>query len=301
MSVGVISGWSVVAGPEAEALDVREELGRKGTSAFDRCTTLAVVACGRALRSSPVVVDDGRRDRIGVVLGTTAGSVRSAVDFTVDTLVEERPYYVNPSHFPNTVMNAAAGRSAIWYGLRGTNATVAGGPVAFLSALKYAGNALRGRHVDTVLVGAVEEMTAHAAGVARAAGCERFTEGAAIFVMHAPGSAPDEDMSAEVLSVAAGFSTDDAAGALAGCVRRALADASVDPADVAYVADGARPDDRPGSMAAAAAMDLAAVLDLHRSGVLPDGAPSVICGQSAEGAVVAAVVRGWDRGRRDRS
>ncbi|MEE3922501.1 hypothetical protein V2I01_41795 [Micromonospora sp. BRA006-A] len=74
---------------------------------------------------------DDNRDRIGIVTGTTAGSVKSSVDYAAETFTQQPPYLVNPALFPNTVMNCAAGQSAIWYKLHGPNATVAGGPLAF--------------------------------------------------------------------------------------------------------------------------------------------------------------------------
>lgn len=104
----------------------RELLGRKGTRSMDRVTGLAVAAVGRLL-------DDGHGARIpgldedtGLVLGTSNGSVGSIMSFTRDSLTEDRPYLVDPARFPNTVMNCAAGQSAIRHGLRGPNVTIAG-------------------------------------------------------------------------------------------------------------------------------------------------------------------------------
>lgn len=153
-------------GPHGYALvdfNVRELLGRKGTSFLDRATALALVACGEALASAGLPVDDGNRSRIGVALGTTVGSLRSSSDYSRETLQADRPYLVNPVLFPNTVMNCAAGQVAIRYGLRGVNSTVAGGRLGFLAALRYAANALSRGYADAMLVGAVEEFTPHTA------------------------------------------------------------------------------------------------------------------------------------------
>lgn len=109
--------------PQGQALldfDVRARLGRRGTSFYDRATALAVVACGDALDDSGLTVDDTTRTRIGVVLGTTVGSLKSTSDYTRETLVQDKPYLVNPVLFPNTVMNCAAGQAAIRHGLKGS-------------------------------------------------------------------------------------------------------------------------------------------------------------------------------------
>src|SRR5690242_15741923 len=79
--------------------DVRAFLGRKGTAFLDRGTALALVACGQALEDSGLEVGEDNRERVGVVLGTSVGSLRSMSDYTRETLVEERPYLVNPALF----------------------------------------------------------------------------------------------------------------------------------------------------------------------------------------------------------
>src|SRR5699024_7600310 len=87
--------------------------------------------------------EDGERlpgigEDAGLVLGTHTGSAQSIMDFTRESLVSAKPFYVDPSLFPNTVMNCAAGQSAIWHQLKGPNTTIAGGRGTGLLALQYA-------------------------------------------------------------------------------------------------------------------------------------------------------------------
>ncbi|MFE7168813.1 beta-ketoacyl synthase N-terminal-like domain-containing protein [Streptomyces sp. NPDC057616] len=140
-------------------LKVAELIGRKGTRHLDRTTKLGLVACRLALDSLPSPVGSGT----GVVLGTSTGSIRSSSEYSLETLRQERPYLVNPSLFPNTVMNCAAGQIAIRHGLKGVNATLAGGHLAGVQVLRYARNALRQGHADRLLVGGVEEFCAQSA------------------------------------------------------------------------------------------------------------------------------------------
>ena len=127
-----------------EDFDARAELGRKGIRTLDRATLLAIATIARL---GPAVVDPAQRDEpgpsgvpavTGLVMGTGAGSVQSTMDFTRDALTGDRPYLVDPARFPNTVMNFAAGQCAIWYGLRGPNATVTTGRATGIAALRYA-------------------------------------------------------------------------------------------------------------------------------------------------------------------
>jgi len=169
--------------------DVRAALGRKDTSALDRGTGLVLVACARALKDSGLSVNDQNRHRIGIVLGTSCGSLKSMSDFTIETLTESKPYLVNPMLFPNTVMNRAAGQAAIRHGLKGVNATVAGEQLAFLAALQYASMAIRRGNADVLLTGAFEEFTPHRAWAAWVTGPSPATlpvgEAAAVFVLEA--------------------------------------------------------------------------------------------------------------------
>jgi len=137
--------------------DAREVLGKKGTRSMDRVTGLAVTAVGRLIKDAEgnQVVDTG--PDTGLVLGTTTGSAQSMMDFTRSTLTAEQPFYVDPSVFPNTTMNCAAGQCAIWYQLKGPNTTIAGGRTAGLTALTYGRRLLRSRRAAKVLVGGVEE------------------------------------------------------------------------------------------------------------------------------------------------
>jgi 3-oxoacyl-[acyl-carrier-protein] synthase II len=317
-------------GPRAYALvdfNVRAELGRKGTGFFDRRTGLTVICCGRALRDAGLEVTDQNRHRIGVVVGTTAGSVRSAVDYAAETFRQHPPHLVNPALFPNTVMNCAAGQVAIWFGLHGVNATLAGGRMAFLSVLRYCGNAFRTRQADFLLAGAVEEFTPHTAWLwPRGPGRPLPGEGGAMFGLR-PGGGPANRRrpDAEVLGVTLGFcpGRDDRTAAIAGCVRRALLQSGMGLERVRFAAVGGS--DSPAADAAgwraigqavgaepaepvrvegatgdvptaAGALELAAVLARHRHDPGLDGELSVLVAQNPEGAVGAAVIRGWSRG-----
>jgi 3-oxoacyl-[acyl-carrier-protein] synthase II len=317
-------------GPSGHALvdfDVRRELARKGTAFFNRCTGLALAACGRALADAGLRVEDANRHRVGVVMGTTLGSLKSMSDYTRDTLVGDRPYLVNPALFPNTVMNCAAGQAAVWYGLKGVNTTVAGGQLAFLAVLRYAARALRCGHADVLLAGAVEEFTPHAAWAAHRAGPAgvTFGEGAAVFVVERAETARGVGRRphAEVLSVVTGFSPGGAqAAALAGCVRRALAEAGVTPPELSLLATaetGCADDDRVEGdalavalggaaaerllvkravgdcQAASGALQLAAVLAVHRADPGRDGGAALVTSWTPEGGVGAAVLRAWSR------
>ena len=231
--------------PEFEATAF---LGKKGTRFLDRTTTLAVATIGLAIQHGRFNIGVDNQERIGVVLGTNVGSIKSVSDFMRDTLVHERPYMVNPMHFPNAVMNCAAGQSAIWHKLKGINTTISGGRMAGLLALRYASLMLRLGYVETVFTGGVEEFceqTAwgfHHAGLAQSEGDVLLGEGCAVFALEKPQTAEAQgrEVLAEVLACEVGvYHADDdeddvseQAAGLAQCIRRALDRAGVKPEEV---------------------------------------------------------------------
>ena len=144
--------------PDARAclvpgFDVREVLGRKGTRAMNRVTGLAVAAVGA------LADPGGEGPGTALVLGTTTGSLQSMMDFTRDSLTGDRPFDVDPTLIPNSVMNCAAAQCAIRHRIEGPNTTLASGRPSGLLALAYARRLLVGGRADSALCGAAEEYT----------------------------------------------------------------------------------------------------------------------------------------------
>ena len=126
---------------------------------MDRVTGLAITA---------VSAIGGTHDRdTALVLGTTGGSLRSAMNFSRASLTAERPFDVDPAVIPSVVMNCAAGHCAIWHGITGPNTTIAGGRAAGLLGLAYARRLLRAGRASTVLCGAAEEYSAERSWLTR--------------------------------------------------------------------------------------------------------------------------------------
>jgi len=137
--------------------DTAALIGAKGIRTMDRSTALAVCTA-KLLHGDRPASSGPQSERTGFVLGTSTGSIRSTSDFTRDSLVQERPFLVNPALFPNTVMNCAAGQCGIWFKARAVNATISGGRLSGLLALKYAAQTLRRGYADRLFTGAVEEL-----------------------------------------------------------------------------------------------------------------------------------------------
>lgn len=339
--------WSV---PFREAclvpdFHIREILGRKNTRSMDRVTGLAVTAIrhllsgeradaradGRESAREGAAGDGAERlpgvgEHTGLALGTSTGSAQSIMDFTRDSLVGAKPFFVDPARFPNTVMNCAAGQSAIWHGLKGPNATIAGGRAAGLLTLRYALRLQRAGRARTVLCGAVEEFTSARAWLewhtrADDDASAVLGEGAAVWLLETADEAREHGRGglAEVEGVEFGFATDPAAArtVLADAVTRLLDRTGTAPGEVRVLADAQAPgaegeaeraaladvlgghqplrvataDAIGDTCAASAAFQIAAVLALAEHGEAAPGSPALVTTVDRDGVVGAALLR----------
>ncbi|MFI0780652.1 beta-ketoacyl synthase N-terminal-like domain-containing protein [Streptomyces sp. NPDC021212] len=328
--------WSV---PFREAclvpdFHIREILGRKNTRSMDRVTGLAVTAIRHLLSGEQEGTGGGEGaqrlpgvgEHTGIALGTSTGSAQSIMDFTRDSLVGAKPFFVDPARFPNTVMNCAAGQSAIWHGLKGPNTTIAGGRAAGLLTLRYALRLQRAGRARTVLCGAVEEFTSARAWLewhtrADDDASAVLGEGAAVWLLETADEAREHGRGglAEVEGVEFGFAADPAAArtVLADAVTRLLDRTGTAPGDVRALADaqapGAEGEAERGALAdvlgghrplrvapadaigdtcaASAAFQIAAVLALAERGELASGSPALVTTVDRDGVVGAALLR----------
>ncbi len=132
-------------------------LGSKGLRNLDRTTLLSLVAAKLALDDAQLKITEENTHEIGIVLGSTMGSVHSISSFDIESLCEG-PRYVNPAQFPNTVINSPASQIAIRFRAKAINTTIGTGFSASLDAIEYAADMLHAGRVKTVLVGGAEEL-----------------------------------------------------------------------------------------------------------------------------------------------
>lgn len=308
--------------------ETRAVLGRKNTRSMDRATGLAVATVGLLLDQQREVGRGFDGKDIGLVLGTTTGSVQSMMDFTRDSLTQDKPFLVDPACFPNTVMNCAAGQCAIWHDLRGPNTTIAGGQATGLSALNYAARLHHCGHAATVLCGAVEEFSLQRAWLEYHASQDDAApvlgEGCAVFLVEdiAAAARAGRSVLAELLAIDLRVHYGDPGAALIESLRAGLHSAGVGAQDVWSVScdlPGAAGDTVPGTVvdsvidevfgadagprrldvrqlvgdtgAASAAMQLAAVLATAEHDPAASGRIAVVASADRDGVLGCAVLR----------
>lgn len=140
------------------AVDPKAFLSPKERRRVDRLGIFSIISSRLALADGGLEVDDGNRERVGVILGTGIGPMESMEDFA-GLLFEEGPRAANPAVFPNTVYNAASGQVAMRTGVVGPTTTVTAGHAAGASALVYAVDLLGSDHADAMVAVAADTLT----------------------------------------------------------------------------------------------------------------------------------------------
>ncbi len=251
---------------EIKDFDPAVFLGKKGLRDLDRSARLACSAAKLAIDDALLQITDENTGSMGVCVGTTFGSLHSISQFDRVGLLEG-PRFVNPSHFPNTVLNSPASRVSIRFNIKGFNTTISTGSCSGIDALSYAADFIKLQRADVVLTGSVEELCEEiflsffklgylsGADGSQPACCPFdarrdgtiLSEGSAILVLEDLQHAVDRN--AEILAVVKGYgnSFDPSAGrdfeeageGLANAIRLALREASLLPSEIDYIAAGA--------------------------------------------------------------
>jgi 3-oxoacyl-[acyl-carrier-protein] synthase II len=260
------ASFNVHIAGEISDFDPVSFLGKKGLRTLDRSTRLLSSAAKLAIDDADLQITDENTNSIGVSIGTTFGSLHSISQFDREGLIEG-PKYVNPSHFPNTVINSPASQVSIRFKIKGFNTTISTGFCAGLDTIIYASDFIRLNRADVVLAGGVEELCEetflgfHNLGYLSGVNgsepiCCPFdakrngiilSEGAAVLVL--------EDLEhalkrgAEILATVKGYGNSfdpladrdfiDAGSGLRNAITIALRDACLSPEDIDYISAGA--------------------------------------------------------------
>jgi 3-oxoacyl-[acyl-carrier-protein] synthase II len=140
---------------EVKGFDPQGALGRREARRMDRYTQLAAVAVQEAVQHAGLAIDEGNRDRIGVILGTGIGGAGTLVAET-RKFIERGPRWVSPYMVPMMLPDAAPGQIAILLGARGPNMSVVTACASGTNAIGEAAEMIRRGAADVMLAGGSE-------------------------------------------------------------------------------------------------------------------------------------------------
>ncbi len=144
---------------EISDFDAKAFLGKKGIRHIDRTSLLVSSAAKLVMEDAKITHDIYSEDELGIVIGSTYGSIGSISSFDLEGL-EEGPTFVNPMDFPNTVLNAPASRASIFCNATDLNSTISTGTASGLDSIIYAADFLKLGRGKAVLAGGVHGLTA---------------------------------------------------------------------------------------------------------------------------------------------
>ena len=150
-------GLACHLGGEIASFSPKSYLGERNFRPLDRTSQLVAATAQMALDDSGWTAEMRSENEVGLVLGTMFCSVHTISQFDRRALAAG-PAYASPMDFSNTVINAAAGQTAIWHNLRGVNSTIAAGSVSGLQAIIYAAELIRTGRARAILAGGADEL-----------------------------------------------------------------------------------------------------------------------------------------------
>lgn len=151
------TGLRCPLGGEIPSFEAQKYLGRRNLRPLDRTSRLVASAAQLALEDSGWSELMRSNEEVGLVLGTMFCSVHTISEFDRRAL-EAGPAYASPMDFSNTVINAAAGQTAIVHNLRGLNSTISTGATSGLQAIAYATDVIRSGRAKAILAGGADEL-----------------------------------------------------------------------------------------------------------------------------------------------
>lgn len=249
---------------EVRDFDGEALLGSRDARRMDRFAQFAVAAAHQAVDSARLAINDGNRDRIGVIIGTGIGGLGVLVE-QMQIFLERGPSRVSPFLVPMMIPDTAAGLTAIHLGVRGPNMAVVTACATGTNAIGEATEIIRRGQADVMLAGGSEAtvvplamaglsvMTALSTrnddpqGASRPFDLNRdgfvMGEGSAVLILESLEHALQRN--APILGEVRGYgSTNDAyhisapaengAGA-ALCMQQALENAGMEPGEIGYI------------------------------------------------------------------
>ncbi|NOY98775.1 MAG: beta-ketoacyl-ACP synthase II [Chloroflexi bacterium] len=157
------SEWLVKIACEVKGFDPTNYMSARDARRRDRFEQLATVAAQEALAGSGLEITEANAGRIGVILSSAIGGLKSLQD-AIFTLKDYGPRKVSPFLIPMLMSNGAAGLVGIDHGIKGPAMSVASACASGADGIGLAWLMLRAGMIDAALTGA-SEATVTATGI----------------------------------------------------------------------------------------------------------------------------------------
>jgi 3-oxoacyl-[acyl-carrier-protein] synthase II len=157
LQVATAGGSLELPAYRADTEPLEEFVSKRALRRIDHFSRLALLGGYLALQDAGRLEAD--RSRLGVVIATGYGAMQTTFAF-LDSFIDGGDACSSPTHFSNSVHNAAAANLSILLGATGPSLTVSQFELSVHSALLTARQWLAEGRVDAVLLGGVDELGA---------------------------------------------------------------------------------------------------------------------------------------------
>ena len=149
------SQYPVRIAGEVKGFEPHDYSDHKDVKKSDLFIHYALAATHFAMADSGLVVDDGNRDRVGVIIGSGMGGL-PLIETMHKVLLDRGPSRVSPFFIPALIVNMAAGQVSIRYGARGPNSCPATACTTGLHAVGDAFRQIQYGAADAMIAGGTE-------------------------------------------------------------------------------------------------------------------------------------------------
>lgn len=261
-----VAPWSCKIGGELKGFDPHQFIPRKKARHMTLTSQLAVVATGQALEDAGLDLEQEDRDRVGVLIGTAGGSTVEEAERVTMQLMDRGSGRLSPFQIVRLWPNMASYFIAETYQVRGHNGTVCTACAAATQAIGDAAEMIRRGGAEVMITGGAESVmsqTMMAGFTAMRALATNYNDeperamrpfeadregfvgaqGSAMLILEslAHAQARGARIYAEVLGCGTSsdafhmIAPDPEGSGAALAIRRALADAGVEPEAVGYI------------------------------------------------------------------
>jgi 3-oxoacyl-[acyl-carrier-protein] synthase II len=140
---------------EVKGFNAEKLFGQKEARRLDRYAQDALASAIQAVESARLEINEGNRDRIGVVLGTGIGGMET-LDNQMSVFHERGPLRVSPFLIPMMLPDTGAGSIAIYFGVRGPNMAVVTACATGTNAIGEAKEIILRDDADVMIAGGSE-------------------------------------------------------------------------------------------------------------------------------------------------
>lgn len=140
---------------EVKGFDPKEHFEHREARHLDRFAQFAIVASKQALADSQLEINDENRLRIGAIIGTGIGGIKTIED-QVGVYNKSGPLRVSPFTIPMMLSDTAGGMVAIHLQIQGPNMAVVTACATGTNAVGEAAEVIRRGHADVMFAGGTE-------------------------------------------------------------------------------------------------------------------------------------------------